>query len=215
MNKEEFDAAKRALEVKQLQRKDRLAALNEYVGFAVSKLAGLGALVFGGLDIINPSLIPHIPHPEYALGTGLALLCDFTLAVPEAKFGYTEVRIGFVPAIVSTFLLRQVGEKIARDLLLTGRIFDAPEALKMGVINEIVPPEKLLDRARELAAQLAENSPLSLSNTKRLLTDHARAELDAQIEAAIRENAGIRESADFREGIEAFLEKRKPKWTGR
>ena len=148
-------------------------------------------------------------------GTGLALLCDFTLAVPEAKFGYTEVRIGFVPAIVSTFLLRQVGEKIARDLLLTGRIFDAPEALKIGLINEIVPPEKLLDRARELAAQLAENSPLSLSNTKRLLTEHARAELDSQIEAAIHENAGIRESADFREGITSFLEKRKPKWTGR
>ena len=148
-------------------------------------------------------------------GTGLALLCDFALAVPEAKFGYTEVRIGFVPAIVATFLLRQVGEKIARDLLLTGRIFDAAEALKIGLINEIVPPEKLLDRARELAAQLAENSPLSLSNTKRLLTDHARAELDSQIEAAIRENAGIRESADFREGISSFLEKRKPKWTGR
>jgi methylglutaconyl-CoA hydratase len=148
-------------------------------------------------------------------GTGLAFLCDFTLAVPEAKFGYTEVRIGFVPAIVSTFLLRQVGEKIARDLLLTGRIFDAAEAMKIGLINEIVPPEKLLDRARELAAQLAENSPLSLLNTKRLLTEHARVEIDAQIEAAVRENAGIRESADFSEGISSFLEKRKPKWTGR
>lgn len=148
-------------------------------------------------------------------GTGLALLCDFTLAVPDAKFGYTEVRIGFVPAIVSTFLLRQVGEKIARDLLLTGRIFDATEALKFGLINEIVPPEKLLGRARALAAQLAENSPLSLLHTKRLLTTHARAELDLQIETAVRENAGIRESADFREGIESFLEKRTPNWTGR
>src|SRR5271163_77523 len=148
-------------------------------------------------------------------GTGLALLCDFTLAVPDAKFGYTEVRIGFVPAIVSTFLLRQVGEKIARDLLLTGRIFDAAEAMRLGLINEIVAPEKLLDRARELATQLAENSPLSLFYTKRLLTDHARAELDTQIEAAVRENAGIRESSDFREGITSFLEKRKPKWIGR
>ena len=111
-------------------------------------------------------------------GTGLALLCDFTLAIPEAKFGYTEVRIGFVPAIVATFLLRQVGEKIARDLLLTGRLFDAAEALRLGLINEIVPAEKLLDRARELALQLAENSPLSLFQTKRLLTEHARAELD-------------------------------------
>jgi methylglutaconyl-CoA hydratase len=148
-------------------------------------------------------------------GTGLAFLCDFTLAVPEAKFGYTEVRIGFVPAIVSTFLLRQVGEKIARDLLLTGRIFDAQEAVKIGLVNEIVPSDKLLERARELAFQLTENSPLSLFNTKRLLNDHARVELDSQIEAAVRENAGIRESADFREGVESFLEKRKPKWTGR
>jgi methylglutaconyl-CoA hydratase len=148
-------------------------------------------------------------------GTGLALLCDFTLAVPEATFGYTEVRIGFVPAIVSTFLLRQVGEKIARDLLLTGRIFDAAEALKMGLINEIVSPDKLLDRARELAVQLAELSPLSLLYIKRLLNNHARAELDSQIEAAIRENAGIRQSADFREGITSFLEKRKPRWSGR
>src|SRR6266536_653954 len=128
-------------------------------------------------------------------GTGLALLCDFTLAVPEAKFGYTEVRIGFVPAIVSTFLLRQVGEKIARDLLLTGRIFDAEEALRLGLLKDIVQPEKLMDRARQLAAHLLENSPTSLGYTKRLLTEHARAELDAHIESAVRENAAIRQTA--------------------
>jgi len=146
-------------------------------------------------------------------GTGLAVLCDFTLAVPEAKFGYTEVRIGFVPAIVSTFLLRQVGEKQARDLLLTGRIITAEEALRIGLINEIVPAEKLSSRARQLAAQLMENSPTSLRFTKRLLNDHARAELDAQLEAAVRENAAVRSTADFREGITAFLEKRKPHWS--
>src|SRR5437764_15457658 len=81
-------------------------------------------------------------------GTGLALLCDFTLASPEAKFGYTEVRIGFVPAIVSTFLLRQVGEKQARDLLLTGRIFGSEEAARMGLVNDIVPADQLLHRPR-------------------------------------------------------------------
>ena len=96
-------------------------------------------------------------------------LCDFTLASTEAKFGYTEVRIGFVPAIVSTFLLRQVGEKQARDLLLTGRIIGAEEAFRMGLANEIVEPDKLLDRARELAASLLQNSPASLLATKRLL----------------------------------------------
>ncbi|HLZ41168.1 MAG TPA: enoyl-CoA hydratase-related protein [Candidatus Sulfotelmatobacter sp.] len=148
-------------------------------------------------------------------GTGLALLCDFTIAVPEAKFGYTEVRIGFVPAIVSTFLLRQVGEKQARDLLLTGRIFGAEEAARMGLISEIVPAENLLTRARELAALLMENSAASLRLTKQLLTDHARSEVDTQIEAAVRANAGIRSTADFREGISSFLEKRKPVWTGK
>ena len=159
--------------------------------------------------------IAAVNGPAIAGGTGLALLCDFTLAVPEAKFGYTEVRIGFVPAIVSTFLLRQVGEKQARDLLLTGRLFDAEEAMRLGLLNEIVAPENLMDRARALAQVLLANSAASLTATKKLLTDHARAEIDAQIEAAVRENAAIRSTADFREGITSFLEKRKPVWTGK
>jgi methylglutaconyl-CoA hydratase len=159
--------------------------------------------------------IAAVNGPAIAGGTGLALLCDFTIAVPEAKFGYTEVRIGFVPAIVSTFLLRQVAEKKARDLLLTGRIFGAEEALKLGLINEIIGSEQLMTRGKELAAQLIENSAASLRATKLLLNEHARKELDEQIEAAIRENAAIRSTADFREGISAFLEKRKPVWTGK
>jgi len=146
-------------------------------------------------------------------GTGLATLCDFTLVVPEAKFGYTEVKIGFVPAIVSAFLLRQVGEKIARDLLLTGRLFDAEEAKRIGLVTEIVPAENLMTHAKQLAEQLLENSPASLLYSKRLLNEAARAQLDRQIDASVRENAAIRSTADFREGITSFLEKRKPKWT--
>ena len=159
--------------------------------------------------------IAAVNGPAIAGGTGLALLCDFTLAVPEAKFGYTEVRIGFVPAIVSTFLLRQVGEKQARDLLLSGRIFGTEEATRMGLITEVVPAEALMNRTRELALLLLENSASSLRATKQLLSDHARTELNAHIDAAVRENAAIRGTADFREGITAFLEKRKPVWTGR
>src|SRR5438046_5101541 len=101
-------------------------------------------------------------------GTGIATMCDFTLAVPEAKFGYTEVRIGFVPAIVSSFLVMQVGHKISRDLLLTGRLFDAAEAHRYGLVTEIVAAEHLLSRARELAAQIMENSPSSVRATKKL-----------------------------------------------
>lgn len=159
--------------------------------------------------------IAAVNGPAIAGGTGLALLCDFTLATPEAKFGYTEVRIGFVPAIVSTFLLRQVGEKQARDLLLTGRIFGADEAMRLGLLSEIVATENLMNRVKELVALLLANSAASLRATKKLLTDHGRVELDAQIESAIRENAAIRTTADFREGINSFLEKRKPVWTGK
>jgi len=148
-------------------------------------------------------------------GCGLATLCDFTLASAEAKFGYSEVRIGFVPAIVSTFLLRQVGEKQARDLLLTGRIIGAEEALQMGLINEIVAPENLLGRAHDLAGSLLSNSPASLLATKRLLKRYATENLDPEIAAAVEENARIRSTADFREGVSSFLEKRNPRWTGK
>jgi len=159
--------------------------------------------------------IAAVNGPAIAGGCGLATLCDFTLASSEAKFGYTEVRIGFVPAIVSTFLLRQVGEKHARDLLLTGRIIAADEAFRIGLVNEVVAPGKLMERARELAATLLQNSPASLLATKRLLRKYSAAKLDQQVAAAVEENARIRTTEDFREGVTSFLEKRDPRWTGK
>src|SRR5438309_9674649 len=98
-------------------------------------------------------------------------------------------------------------------MLKTCRIITANKAQRIALINEIVPPKKMSSRARQLAAHLMENSPTSLRFTKRLLNDHARAELDAQLEAAVRENAAVRSTADFCEGITAFLEKRKPHWS--
>jgi methylglutaconyl-CoA hydratase len=159
--------------------------------------------------------IAAVNGPAIAGGCGLATLCDFTLASSEAKFGYPEVRIGFVPAIVSTFLLRRVGEKHARDLLLTGRIIGADEAFRIGLVNEVVAADKLMQRARELAAALLQNSPASLLATKRLLTKYSSSELDEQVAAAIAENASIRATEDFREGVNSFLEKRDPRWTGK
>ncbi len=148
-------------------------------------------------------------------GTGIATMCDFTLAVPEVKFGYTEVTIGFVPAIVSSILVWQVGHKIARDLLLTGRLFDADEAYRYGLVNEIVEPEQLMPRARELAAQLMENSPESVRSTKKLINSFLAEDLTEQIAAAIEENARMRTTEDFREGVTSFLEKRNPNWKTR
>ncbi len=147
-------------------------------------------------------------------GCGLATLCDFTLAVPEATFAYTEVRIGFLPAIVSVFLRRQVGEKVAGDLLLTGRSFSAEEAQRLGLVTEVVPAADLMQRIRQLADTLLANSPTSLLRTKQLLRRCSEAELDRELELAIAENAAIRATPDFREGLTAFLEKRKPHWKG-
>ncbi|HET9182543.1 MAG TPA: enoyl-CoA hydratase-related protein [Candidatus Angelobacter sp.] len=163
-------------------------------------------------DFPKPT-IAAVNGAAIAGGTGLATLCDFTLAVPEAKFGYTEVRIGFVPGIVSSYLIANVGEKRARDLLLTGRLFGAEEAHRLGLLTEIVAPDQLMARALQLAAQLMENSPASLQTTKRLLSSYTKDQLDRQLTSAVRENAAIRQTADFKEGITSFLEKRKPKWT--
>ena len=176
-----------------------------------AKMAG----IFRRLYEFPRPTIAAVNGAAIAGGTGLATMCDFTLAVSEAKFGYTEVRIGFVPAIVSSILVWQVGHKIARDLLLTGRLFDSAEAHRYGLVNEIVDAGKLMLRARELASQLLENSPSSVLATKRLINGFISEQLNRQIAEAIEENARIRTTADFREGITSFLEKRKPNWTGR
>lgn len=146
-------------------------------------------------------------------GTGLAMLCDFTLAIPAAKFGYTEVRIGFVPAIVSAYLTLQIGDKRARDLLLSARLFTAEEAKHLGLVTEIVEPGSLLARVNTFASSLLTNSPTSLRATKALLVAQNRAWLDKAISAAMEANARARETPDFHEGITAFLEKRKPIWS--
>ncbi len=160
-------------------------------------------------------LITAVNGAAIAGGCGLATLSDFTLAVPEAKFGYTEVRIGFIPALVSVMLRRQVGEKRARDLLLSGRIIDAAEAFRLGLVTEITPPDGLMKRAREVANTLLEASPTSLALTKRLLLRYDEEQLRRELELATQENAQIRATDDFREGLASFLEKRPPKWTGR
>jgi len=145
-------------------------------------------------------------------GCGIATLCDFTICVPQANFGYPEVRIGFLPAVVSVFLTRQIGEKGARDLLLTGRTVTAEEALRLGLVTQIVPAPELMSAARVVAEQLLAGSPLSLLKTKKLLCEFAATEVDQNLELATAESAAMRSTADFREGLVSFLEKRPPNW---
>jgi methylglutaconyl-CoA hydratase len=170
------------------------------------------ARLFRTLYELPKPTIAAVHGAAIAGGTGLATICDFTLAVPGAKFCYTEVKIGFVPALVSVFLTLQVGDKRARDLLLTARVFTSEEAYRFGLVNEVVQPEMLAARTRELAATLMANSPQSLAATKRLLAGQNKALLDEAIAAALAANAEARSTHDFREGVASFLEKRKPVW---
>jgi methylglutaconyl-CoA hydratase len=170
------------------------------------------ARLFRTLYELPKPTIAAVQGAAIAGGTGLATICDFTLAVPGAKFGYTEVRIGFVPALVAAFLTLQIGDKRSRDLLLTGRIFTSEEALGLGLVNEIVQPERLAERTQELAELLKANSPESIAATKRLLAGQNKAWLDAAIAGALTANAEARTTHDFKEGVASFLEKRKPVW---
>lgn len=157
-------------------------------------------------------VIAAVNGAAIAGGCGLATLADFTLAVPQAKFGYPEVKLGFMPALVAVFLRRQVADKQARDLLLTGRVIDAAEAYRFGLVTEVVAAERLIERAQEIAAMLMAASPSAVARTKKLLLGFDDAALRSELETAIEANAAIRSTPDFHEGVTAFLEKRAPKW---
>jgi methylglutaconyl-CoA hydratase len=171
------------------------------------------ARLFHSLYDFPKTTIAAVQGPAIAGGAALATLCDFTLASTEAAFGYSEVRIGFVPAIVSAFLIHQVGEKHARDLLLTGRSVTAAEAFRMGLVNEVLQAGQLKARAGALAAELLENSPASLRATKALLRSYTAEMLARDIHSGMEANAGMRKTADFSEGVRSFLERRKPVWS--
>ena len=171
------------------------------------------AQLFRRLWSFPKPLIAAVNGAALAGGCALATLADFTLASPEATFGYTEVRIGFVPAIVSVFLRRSVGAAVARDLMLTARILPAGEAHRLGLVREVVPPDSLLPSARQLATTLLAHSPSGLLATKKLMVECEVPAIDRELSLAIQANAAVRSTPDFREGVSSFLEKRPPKWS--
>ena len=146
-------------------------------------------------------------------GCGLAMACDLTLASTESYFSFSEVKIGFVPAIVSVYLNRLIGHKAARDLLLTGRKVSADEARGLGLVNEVVTSAALMQRATEVCGEIARNSPMAVQSTKKMLVQSGRSGLEADLKLAVKINAKARLTPDCREGVHAFLEKRLPKWT--
>jgi len=158
-------------------------------------------------------VIAQVQGHALAGGCGLATVCDFTFSVPEAKFGYTEVKIGFIPAIVMIFLLRKVGEAKAKQLLLSGELVSATEAANLGLVNRIIPKAELEHQVTQFARQLVEtNSATSMMMTKQMIAQVQSMTLDEALTFASQMNAKARATDDCKRGIAAFLNKEKIKW---
>ena len=157
--------------------------------------------------------IAQVEGPAFAGGCGLAGLCDFCFASPDAQFAYTEVKIGFIPAIVSVFLSPKIGENPAKQMLLTGDVYTALEAKEMRLVNKIVDSDLIDKEVLEFALKLVRSvSSESIALTKTLLNNIKGHSLDDQLEMAAAANAQARASNDCKKGISAFLNKEKLTW---
>ncbi|SER78358.1 enoyl-CoA hydratase/isomerase family protein [Pedobacter rhizosphaerae] len=158
-------------------------------------------------------VIAQVEGHAIAGGCGLATICDIIFATPESNFGYTEVKIGFVPALVSCFLMQKVNETVAKEILLTGKTFDAAQALKYNLINFVTNSADIDQKVTEFALSLCrESSGNSLMVTKQLITQTINPTLERSLETAAQINALVRDSNDFKKGIASFLNKEKINW---
>jgi methylglutaconyl-CoA hydratase len=150
--------------------------------------------------------------PSYGGGLGLLAACDLTIAAEEASFAFTEVRLGIAPAVISPFVLRKARASWTRDVMMTGRRFNASEGLQNGFFQRVVPADKLGQATEELTREIWKTSPNAARKTKELLDRGAGirpAELREYLAEAIAE---LRVSPEGQEGLRAFFEKRKPSW---
>ena len=158
-------------------------------------------------------VVAQVQGHALAGGCGLVTVCDFIFAVPEAKFGYTEVKIGFIPAVVLVFLLRKVGELRTRHLLLSGNLILAEDAQGIGIVSSIYPQTIIEEEVRKFTYNLVNgNSYNSMMLTKEMITNVHSRSLDESLNYAAEMNATARGSEDCKKGISAFLNKEKLSW---
>jgi len=159
-------------------------------------------------------VIAQVNGHALAGGCGLVSVCDFAFSIPEASFGYTESRIGFIPAIVMGFLVRKIGESNARHMLLSGNVIKAQDAQKFGILHTIVESDEELSEAVTEFAQhlIIHNSGMSMELTKKMLAEIQDMPLQKALDYAAQMNAKARNTEDCKRGIAAFLNKENVKW---
>lgn len=171
------------------------------------------AAMMQALHRLPKPTIAAVQGPAYGGGVGLIAACDLALAVDGASFALTEVRLGLIPAVIAPYVIAAIGERAARRYFLTGERFGAAEALRLGLVHEVAPPERLEELVGRRIEDLLAGGPEAQAAAKRLIERVGRAPIDAALIADTAERiARIRSGAEAREGIAAFLEKRKPAW---
>lgn len=171
------------------------------------------AHLFYQIYTLRKVVIAQVQGPAIAGGCGLATVCDMIFASPEATFGYTEVKIGFIPAIVSVFLLRKIGETHTKQLLLSGDLISAVQARDIGLLTYVVPAEELDEQVFAFARKICQqNSLQSMELTKDLIAHIQDMDLQRGLSYAAERNAYARETLDCRQGIASFLNKEKIVW---
>jgi methylglutaconyl-CoA hydratase len=184
-------------------------------GIAAASTEGIRRALHG-LSTTRLVTIAAVQGAAIAGGAGLMSACDFAVATADTKFGYPEIRRGIVPALIMTFLRRQVRERDAREMLLLGEQFDAKRAEAIGLVNRVAPDVAALEReVRALINSVLQGAPETVTGTKTLLAELWPVSIAADLERAHAHHMATRNSAEAREGIAAFNEKRAPVWTSK
>lgn len=174
--------------------------------------AGRFAAMLRALDELPIPTVARVNGTCLGGGMGLAACCDIAVAADHADFGFTEVRLGIAPAVISTFVLPKIGASAARRYFLTAEIFKAAEAKAIGLLHEVVPESGLDGAVGRIIDAIVGNGPHAVAAAKRLIRDAVALRRDDAIENAVRTIAALRASAEGQEGLGAFLEKRRPAW---
>jgi methylglutaconyl-CoA hydratase len=167
------------------------------------------------LQAIDDCPLPVIARIQGAAmggGAGLAAVADIAVAEDGAQFGFSEVRLGLVPAVISTYVLPRIGIGAARRYFLTGERFDAAEARRIGLVHEVAPQGQLEMKVQTIVSEILKGGPLAVKAAKRLLRDVVRLPREKAVEETLRVISEIRVTPEAQEGLSAFLEKRKPNW---
>ena len=158
-------------------------------------------------------VVARVHGDAYAGGVGLVAACDIAVAAIGAEFCLSETKLGLIPATIGPYVIRAMGANAARRYFLTAEKFDAGEAFRLGLVHDLAPPEELDLRINALLGALMQTSASAVSESKRLVRELADRPIDDAIVADTADRiASIRTSDDGREGVRAFLEKRKPRW---